>query len=320
MRHRPDARWTLARTIPHAAIAHGLFTPSRVPFTCADPLPGHVAPRSMEHAMNARSVERGTSQRTVAVVTESFLPTLNGVTTSVLAVLDHLERRGHRAVVIAPDTPGLARFRSRTQLERYRSFDVHRIPAVAYRQFPVALPHPVLDTILAASGADVLHAASPFLLGGRAITAAGRLGIPSVAVFQTDVAGFARRNGLTATVPLVRKDPRAHPRRRVADARAVERHRGDARRGRRAPRRALGARRRHRALPPGAPHVVGTCARCGGGSPRAARPSSGTWAGWHRRRRSSGSRSSAASRASGSWSQEADPPGRPWSVGSGTWT
>ncbi|MCY1695907.1 glycosyltransferase family 4 protein [Curtobacterium sp. SL109] len=155
--------------------------------------------------MNARSVERGTSQRTVAVVTESFLPTLNGVTTSVLAVLDHLERRGHRAVVIAPDTPGLTQFRSRTEIERHRSFDVHRVPAVAYRQFPVALPHPVLDTILAASGADVLHAASPFLLGGRAITAAGRLGIPSVAVFQTDVAGFARRNGLTATVPLVRK-------------------------------------------------------------------------------------------------------------------
>lgn len=161
--------------------------------------------RTMGRTMSARSVERGTSQRTVAVVTESFLPTLNGVTTSVLAVLDHLERRGHRAVVIAPDTPGLAQFRSKTQLERYRSFDVHRVPAVAYRQFPVALPHPVLDTILAASGADVLHAASPFLLGGRAITAAGRLGIPSVAVFQTDVAGFARRNGLTATVPLVRR-------------------------------------------------------------------------------------------------------------------
>ncbi|ROP60371.1 phosphatidylinositol alpha 1,6-mannosyltransferase [Curtobacterium sp. ZW137] len=159
----------------------------------------------MGTAMNARSVERGSAQRTVAVVTESFLPTLNGVTTSVLAVLDHLERRGHRAVVIAPDTPWLASRRSRTELERYRGFDVHRIPAVAYRQFPVALPHPVLDTILAASGADVLHAASPFLLGGRAITAAGRLGIPSVAVFQTDVAGFARRNGLAATTPLVRR-------------------------------------------------------------------------------------------------------------------
>jgi phosphatidylinositol alpha 1,6-mannosyltransferase len=159
----------------------------------------------MGRTMSARSVERGTSQRTVAVVTESFLPTLNGVTTSVIAVLDHLRLRGHRAVVIAPDTPGIAQLRPKDHVERFNGYDVHRVPAVAYRQFPVALPHPVLDTILAASGADVLHAASPFLLGGRAITAAGRLGIPSVAVFQTDVAGFARRNGLTATVPLVRR-------------------------------------------------------------------------------------------------------------------
>ncbi|WP_066521983.1 glycosyltransferase family 4 protein [Curtobacterium ammoniigenes] len=142
-------------------------------------------------------------RRTVALVTESFLPTLNGVTTSVLAVLDHLERRGHRAVVIAPDASGRSIGRSR--VEQYRGFDVHRVPAVAYRQFPVALPHPVLDTILAASGADVLHAASPFLLGGRAITAAARLGIPSVAVFQTDVASYASRHGMAAAAPLVRK-------------------------------------------------------------------------------------------------------------------
>ncbi|WP_235510878.1 glycosyltransferase family 4 protein [Curtobacterium sp. Leaf261] len=135
-------------------------------------------------------------------MTESFLPTLNGVTTSVLAVLDHLERRGHRAVVIAPATPGTADHRSRRELERYRGFDVHRVPAIAYRQFPVGLPHPVLDTILATSGADVLHAASPFLLGGRAVSAAARLGIPSVAVFQTDVAGFVRRNGFPGAAPL----------------------------------------------------------------------------------------------------------------------
>ncbi|MFZ7089117.1 glycosyltransferase family 4 protein [Curtobacterium sp. RRHDQ10] len=138
-------------------------------------------------------------------MTESFLPTVNGVTTSVLAILDHLERRGHRAVVIAPATPWTSERRSSTRLEQYRGFDVHRVPAVAYRQFPVALPHPVLDTILARSGADVLHAASPLLLGGRAVTAAARLGIPSVAVFQTDVAGFVRRNGFPGASPLVWK-------------------------------------------------------------------------------------------------------------------
>jgi phosphatidylinositol alpha 1,6-mannosyltransferase len=56
-----------------------------------------------------------------------------------------------------------------------------------------------VQRILNGSAPDVLHAASPFLLGAQGIAAANRLGVPSVAVYQTDVAGFARRNGLGMT-------------------------------------------------------------------------------------------------------------------------
>lgn len=123
----------------------------------------------------------------VAIVSESFLPTLNGVTTSVTKVLDHLSANGHDAMVIAPAAGAAA---------TYAGFLVHQVPAIAYRQFPVGLPSPLVQKLLADFKPDVVHAASPFLLGAQAIAAARRLDVPTVAIFQTDVAGYARRNNL----------------------------------------------------------------------------------------------------------------------------
>ncbi|WP_344775222.1 glycosyltransferase family 1 protein [Gryllotalpicola kribbensis] len=124
----------------------------------------------------------------VAVVSESFLPTVNGVTTSVCRVLEQLAAAGHKAMVISPATPKVP--------TEYAGFPVHTVPAMAYRQFPVGLPNPQVARLLADFRPDVLHAASPFLLGAQAIAAANRLGVASVAIYQTDVAGFARRNRL----------------------------------------------------------------------------------------------------------------------------
>lgn len=125
----------------------------------------------------------------IALVSESFLPSTNGVTTSVRKVLEHLRDTGHEAIVIVP-AAGAPR--------EYAGFRVHEVPAVAYRQFQVGLPNPQVQRLIADFRPDVIHAASPFLLGGQAIAAGTRLGIPSVAIFQTDVAGYARRNHLGA--------------------------------------------------------------------------------------------------------------------------
>lgn len=124
----------------------------------------------------------------VAVVTESFLPAANGVTTSVLRVLDYLRLHGHEALVVCPGpAPG-----------SYAGFEVVHIPAVTWRGFPVGLPSPRLRLLLSDWQPDVLHAASPFVLGAHGLAVARRQGVPSVAVFQTDVAGFARRQQLGA--------------------------------------------------------------------------------------------------------------------------
>ncbi len=123
----------------------------------------------------------------VAIISESFLPTVNGVTNSVCKVLDHLADNGHEAIVIAPAAGSPS---------HYRGFPVHQVPSVAYRQFPMGIPNAQVSRLIAKFAPDVLHAASPFLLGAQGIAAANRLGIPTVAIFQTDVAGYAKRNRL----------------------------------------------------------------------------------------------------------------------------
>jgi phosphatidylinositol alpha 1,6-mannosyltransferase len=133
-----------------------------------------------------------------AIVTESFLPNTNGVVNSVLRVLEHLDRRGHDAIVIAPDTPRGAESAPR----EINGVPVHLVPSVnvpKISSLPVGMPHPTLYRALADFAPDLVHLASPFVVGAAGAHAANRLDIPTVAVFQTDVAGFASSYGIGLT-------------------------------------------------------------------------------------------------------------------------
>lgn len=133
----------------------------------------------------------------VAIVTESFLPNVNGVTNSVLRVLEHLRRTGHEVIVIAPDTP-----RGEPPAERvHDGIRVHRVPSRMFPKvtsLPLGVPRPRMVGVLRGFDPDVVHLASPALLGYGGVHAARHLGIPTVAVFQTDVAGFAQSYGVGA--------------------------------------------------------------------------------------------------------------------------
>ncbi|MDH6138933.1 phosphatidylinositol alpha 1,6-mannosyltransferase [Kitasatospora sp. GP30] len=131
----------------------------------------------------------------VAIVTESFPPEVNGVAHSVLRTAEHLVRRGHQPLVITPAPARGSSSPEHTFGPGAADLPVVRIPSVplpGYPQVRLALPSSRLGAALAAHRPDLVHLASPFILGARGIAQATRLGLPSVAVYQTDLAGYAQ--------------------------------------------------------------------------------------------------------------------------------
>jgi phosphatidylinositol alpha 1,6-mannosyltransferase len=140
----------------------------------------------------------------VAIVTESFLPQVNGVSNTVRHVVDELGD-DHEVLVVAPG-PGPA---------HYREVPVVRVRSVGlpgYRSFPIGLPDAAVGHSLDRFGPDLVHLASPIALGVVGLRAARRLGVPTVAVYQTDVAAFARQYGLRADLVVDRWVGRLHRR------------------------------------------------------------------------------------------------------------
>lgn len=122
----------------------------------------------------------------VLVVAESFLPQVNGVTNSVRRVLEHLAGEGHDAELVAPTGPA-----------SYAGFPVTHARGASlpfYRDFRVGLEtRRRLRAVMLRFRPDIVHIASPATLGHQAARAAAELGLPTVAIYQTDLVGFAER-------------------------------------------------------------------------------------------------------------------------------
>ena len=125
----------------------------------------------------------------VLVVTESFLPQVNGVTNSVRRVLEHLAAEGHVAELVAPTGPS-----------SYAGFPVTLARGASlpfYPEFRIGLEtRRRLRAVMLRFRPDVVHVASPATLGHQAVRAAAELGVPVVAIYQTDLVGFAERYGV----------------------------------------------------------------------------------------------------------------------------
>jgi glycosyltransferase involved in cell wall biosynthesis len=126
----------------------------------------------------------------IAIVTETWTPSTDGVVTRLTATVAELGRLGHRVLVIAP---GAADNPSRHDC--FPGALVYRAPTFhlgfVYGGHPWGLPAPRLARWLREFQPDVVHVVNPISLGVAGTIAARRAGLPIVASYHTDVARYA---------------------------------------------------------------------------------------------------------------------------------
>jgi len=135
----------------------------------------------------------------IALVTDTYTPQVNGVTTVVVRIANVLREFGHEVVVVAPRYPG------------HSPVDPGelRIPSASFPPYPairLSLPRfGVVSRFLDSFAPDVVHVATEGPLGLTGRRYAVRRGIPLVTSYHTNFPQYARHYGAGVIEPLVWK-------------------------------------------------------------------------------------------------------------------
>jgi len=135
----------------------------------------------------------------IALVTDTYTPQVNGVTTVVVRIANVLREFGHKVVVVAPRYPG------------HPAADSHelRIPSVSFPPYPaIRLSVPKFGAVarfLDPFEPNVVHVATEGPLGLTGRRYAVRRGIPLVTSYHTNFPQYARHYRAGILEPLVWK-------------------------------------------------------------------------------------------------------------------
>ena len=114
----------------------------------------------------------------IAIVTETFLPSTDGIVTRLTKAIDYFIREGHEVLVIAPDL-GVYDYKGA------KVIGIKPITFPFYRYRKWGVPSRKVYHELKKFQPDVVHAVNPILLATSAVKAAQKLDIPLVSSYHT---------------------------------------------------------------------------------------------------------------------------------------
>lgn len=132
----------------------------------------------------------------IAVLTEVFLPKIDGVVTRTIRHLDQLAEMGHEVLIFATGNPP----------REYAGFEVVKVPSLSlrpvYPEIKFGLVGPQIPRRLAQFKPDVVHAISPIWTAGWSTLLADMQGLPIVASFHTDIPEYCLKLGIPWVKPI----------------------------------------------------------------------------------------------------------------------
>ncbi|MBK1645721.1 glycoside hydrolase [Thiocapsa imhoffii] len=146
-----------------------------------------TSPRIPEDPSNAMSI---------AVVTETYPPEINGVANTMRHLVEGLIERGHRVQLVRPKQAGEHQSRESTP----RGMRLHRVPGLPIPGYPgLRFGLPVfwrLRRLWHGDPVDLVYIATQGPLGHAALSAAQAHGIPTVTGFHTQFQQYSEHYGL----------------------------------------------------------------------------------------------------------------------------
>jgi 1,2-diacylglycerol 3-alpha-glucosyltransferase len=137
----------------------------------------------------------------IAIFTETYLPTVNGVVNSIELFRHELESRGHKIYIITPHSTS-ENFKSRAHV-----FRIPSLPLIGQPSHPVpyfSLGH--VKSIIEEIKPDIVHVQGMFFTGLLGKMVAIKNNIPCILTYHTHLEGYAHYAGILAPIvkPLLR--------------------------------------------------------------------------------------------------------------------